>query len=710
MKVLAYGEWVESLGKIRTVGMKDVELVGVIGENKYSELYHIPLFNSANDYIEDIDLVCIDNEHTNKEILLELADKSGNVICEGLWRIRGYLEIIKEFKKRNKYVFESESFMSYPNIYSFINLGKQMIEKDCNAQIQVKLNFNYLYVAMRILQMIVPEISQLLITDCINTGYENFIFCKVKKRSIVFQVNKRVFSGLGRKYSSEGIKVRLNTNRGNLVLNEFTGQLSLEALHPCLEYEKNFHMKGYLFEPIIKNIENKDINYEMFFNREKLVSKCYEVYKIKNYNHNKENFISRMQHQIICIECCNKVSKNIDSSGDKTEECQPISSVLINKFKVDDPIDKELIVDDIFKDYSPEYIEYSIAQRNKIIVLTILRYMNDNKLLYRDIPCTMDDIFEKLKVHDDNKSIIIKWLKLLIDNGYISEIQNGIFLANKTISEDEIKLRWKEVEYLWSNKLESYLVLEYLQKNIQNWSNLIQKKQSANLLLFEYGQDDYAEALYKETKILLYENKLLSECLIKQIEKKNEDIVILEIGAGTGATTDIILNDFKKIKMERKITYYYTDISKYFLKRAKERYKDCKIKNIDMRYNILNIDKPFENQLSNSVKADVIIAVGVLNNSQNTDKCIDEINKVLIKGGALFIVETIEDVPDILISQSFMMSKPEDCRHRKKTTFLTKDDWMNVLRDNGFKIIGEFPQQGNYLEKLSQKLLYAIKE
>lgn len=74
MKVLAYGEWVESLGKIRTVGMKDVELVGAIGENKYSELYHIPLFNSANDYIEDIDLVCIDNEHTNKEILLELAD------------------------------------------------------------------------------------------------------------------------------------------------------------------------------------------------------------------------------------------------------------------------------------------------------------------------------------------------------------------------------------------------------------------------------------------------------------------------------------------------------------------------------------------------------------------------------------------------------------------------------------------------------------
>ena len=106
----------------------------------------------------------------------------------------------------------------------------------------------------------------------------------------------------------------------------------------------------------------------------------------------------------------------------------------------------------------------------------------------------------------------------------------------------------------------------------------------------------------------------------------------------------------------------------------------------------------------------VVIAVGVLNNSVNTDKCIYEINSVMKPGGILLIIETVEDVPDILITQSFMMTEPKDQRKATNTMFLNRKQWLEILEENGFCNSEEFPGYGEYLEVLGQKLFYCTKE
>lgn len=271
-----------------------------------------------------------------------------------------------------------------------------------------------------------------------------------------------------------------------------------------------------------------------------------------------------------------------------------------------------------------------------------------------------------------------------------------------------LKYGWEEVEYLWKGKLESPLVLDYIINNIKNWDKLIQKEQQATLLLFEQGEDIYADALYKETKILQYLNHSLSKKVLGYLYE-NANATILEIGAGTGATSDKVLSDIRENKFEEHIVYFYTDISRFFLQRAKERYKECDGK-IEMHYQTLDIDEAFSSQLPSNFQADIVIAVGVLNNSVNTDKCIYEINSVMKPGGILLIIETVEDVPDILITQSFMMTEPKDQRKATNTMFLNRKQWLEILEENGFCNSEEFPGYGEYLEVLGQKLFYCTKE
>lgn len=110
--------------------------------------------------------------------------------------------------------------------------------------------------------------------------------------------------------------------------------------------------------------------------------------------------------------------------------------------------------------------------------------------------------------------------------------------------------------------------LDYIINNIKNWDKLIQKEQQATLLLFEQGEDIYAHALYKETKILQYLNHSLSKKVLGYLHE-NANATILEIGAGTGATSNKVLSDIRENKFEEHIVYFYTDISRFFYKELK---------------------------------------------------------------------------------------------------------------------------------------------
>lgn len=101
---------------------------------------------------------------------------------------------------------------------------------------------------------------------------------------------------------------------------------------------------------------------------------------------------------------------------------------------------------------------------------------------------------------------------------------------------------------------------------------------------------------------------------------------------------------------------------------------------------------------------------GVLRLKCGIELNVSRANSVMKPGGILLIIETVEDVPDILITQSFMMTEPKDQRKATNTMFLNRKQWLEILEENGFCNSEEFPGYGEYLEVLGQKLFYCTKE
>lgn len=239
---------------------------------------------------------------------------------------------------------------------------------------------------------------------------------------------------------------------------------------------------------------------------------------------------------------------------------------------------------------------------------------------------------------------------------------------------------------LLGNDNDIFQIKEVLEKSLDNkWT------QEFVYLLRKFFYIEYWSNVEKNER---YTIQMIQEVLKKHLDFLDEDRgteeVMRKFRAMLPYLQQLVISDIQNI-------------------RAKERYKECDGK-IEMHYQTLDIDEAFSSQLPSNFQADIVIAVGVLNNSVNTDKCIYEINSVMKPGGILLIIETVEDVPDILITQSFMMTEPKDQRKATNTMFLNRKQWLEILEENGFCNSEEFPGYGEYLEVLGQKLFYCTKE
>lgn len=569
----------------------------------------------------------------------------------------------------------------------------------CVNQITRKKNYQTIENKLFTVLLTLPA-ATIIIFMCIYYSQISYtgVWCRLRNKIVVFEIDKKIYYGLERKYTAKSVEFNIQTDRGNLSLRGYLGPIIWEGFFP--EISNNENSKGYLFHPTIQTVDG-EANYDCYINTVYSNSLASEIKKTERYIKRQENVASKMQQQILNIRCSQELLSKLNFSLKCKKEYHPLLLEELLDLRTESEIEN------IFDNFSQEYIQYSVEMRKKILAQTILFYMNKKGVLLKDIPCTLNQILKCLSVNTDNNDIIYRWIELLKKYNYVTET-DGIYVCKIEIYEKGLKYGWEEVEYLWKGKLESPLVLDYIINNIKNWDKLIQKEQQATLLLFEQGEDIYADALYKETKILQYLNHSLSKKVLGYLYE-NANATILEIGAGTGATSDKVLSDIRENKFEEHIVYFYTDISRFFLQRAKERYKECDGK-IEMHYQTLDIDEAFSSQLPSNFQADIVIAVGVLNNSVNTDKCIYEINSVMKPGGILLIIETVEDVPDILITQSFMMTEPKDQRKATNTMFLNRKQWLEILEENGFCNSEEFPGYGEYLEVLGQKLFYCTKE
>lgn len=224
----------------------------------------------------------------------------------------------------------------------------------------------------------------------------------------------------------------------------------------------------------------------------------------------------------------------------------------------------------------------------------------------------------------------------------------------------------------------------YLHNALSNLNEICEGKMDPADILYPNKTIDFVREFYSNNIWFDDLNTMAAE-LVKEycFEKGVEKVNIMEVGAGTGATTDRILQILSNVAYD----YYFTDNMKFFINAAKHKY--C---NPSMHFLEYDINNDFRKTglLSNSM--DIIIAPGVLENAKDVKFSIDNIIRMLKPDGLLIWIDPVKSLSWIMVSQIFMMEPPADAV-RKQKLFLEAEDWKKLLHQYAVTHFLQYPSK-----------------
>ena len=200
-------------------------------------------------------------------------------------------------------------------------------------------------------------------------------------------------------------------------------------------------------------------------------------------------------------------------------------------------------------------------------------------------------------------------------------------------------------------------------------------------LLFAGGSLSAVEPLYKDAPSALVFNRLVSEAvsLLCNTTLPKNKLRVLEIGAGTGATSSFVLPVLSKDCTE----YVFTDLSPIFLGSAREKFSDYPF----VRYEILDIERNPQTQGFPTAGFDLVIASNVLHATSDIRKSLANVRSLLAPGGILIAVEltSAERWANLTFGLTEGWWRFTDRDLRKESPVLCASDWKRVLEETGFR-------------------------
>ena len=163
-------------------------------------------------------------------------------------------------------------------------------------------------------------------------------------------------------------------------------------------------------------------------------------------------------------------------------------------------------------------------------------------------------------------------------------------------------------------------------------------------------RDNMLETFYRSHELFKLGNQSCAD-IVLILAHKNPNMRIIEIGAGTGATTMSVLR-----ALGQKFAHYdFTDISSGFFERAREEQKEWGDK---IRYRKLNVEDDPMAQGFQPETYDLVIAAHALHATVNMDKNMGHVRKLLRSAGKAILVEITAQMLSTAISFGTLPGKP----------------------------------------------------
>ncbi len=300
------------------------------------------------------------------------------------------------------------------------------------------------------------------------------------------------------------------------------------------------------------------------------------------------------------------------------------------------------------------------------------------------------------------RALVGRWFDLLARAGYLQEME-GQYQSAAPLPMFEVDALLQEAAGAMADLP---MVIEYIQRCGERLPAILTGASSALDTLFPDGSSRLAEALYQNWAVSRYYALIVRaavETAVKAalaIRPAGQPARILEIGAGTGATTTHVLPGLP----EDRVIYDFTDISDLFLNRAAKKFQAYPM----MRFRKLDIEKDPVEQGYAPNSFDVIIATNVLHAVPDLNRAVENARDLLAPGGLLVINEVTTHLAWFDITTGLIegwQSFEDDLR--KTSPLISQPDWIELLHQTGFENVAAWPEPGQTAWALSQSVLIA---
>jgi thioester reductase-like protein len=241
-------------------------------------------------------------------------------------------------------------------------------------------------------------------------------------------------------------------------------------------------------------------------------------------------------------------------------------------------------------------------------------------------------------------------------------------------------------------------VISYSTSEVKLISNVANKlatcltgKESVLPILFPEDPDinASAESYYRDARVCTIPNSAAADILQvflqhcpSSLGETYTTLRILEVGAGTGSFTKIVLSHLKG--NPEGYEYTYTDLSSFFFQSGEKVFENSTIKVI---YRVLNIEQDSLNQGFIPYHYDFIIANNVIHATRDVAASVRNLRHLLRENGSIVITESVRPIRattfgfgllDAYWPQTDFHLRPHHC-------ILSPEKWMTVLAKSGFE-------------------------
>ncbi|MBT0565847.1 methyltransferase [Williamsia sp. CHRR-6] len=315
-------------------------------------------------------------------------------------------------------------------------------------------------------------------------------------------------------------------------------------------------------------------------------------------------------------------------------------------------------------------------------------------------PLTVDALLDGLGCATIHRPLLRRWVSTLAAAGRIT-LEDNVIVSITNVRASTVERAWRGVDTTRAYP-------GYLRRALAQVPDLLTGELSPHTLMFggpesAGGLDlSIAYAIYRDNPSSRMVNEAAGEWVAGHLNSLQRRGRIVELGAGTGATTESVVLATQHISPAPH--YLFTDVSEEFLRHAHARFGDL------VATAIVDIARPLGPQVHATGGAvDVVVAANVAHNANDINAFCAEVRAVLADDGLLVLIETSVERPQLLASAEFLMSgneashrPPTDARRTSGAMLPAVSEWTSALLCAGFTTIERLPHDDHPLAETGQ--------